>query len=177
MTGARLPGRERRRLHPGDNPRGRLSLQYCGHLMRRACSLEKTLMLGKIDGKRRRGRQSRGSGAGTLGVPLGGPRRVGVLLGLTSRRPPTGWALPTFGPPALNTLFRHFVGAQNGSLCARQDWSEQSRQGGGGRAALPAWTARRRRENEAGKTSKQALRVGRVGSAGGPWRKETELGP
>ena len=32
-------------------------LQYFGHLMRRADSLEKTLMLGKINGKRRRGRQ------------------------------------------------------------------------------------------------------------------------
>ena len=34
-----------------------LKLQYFGHLMRRANSLEKTLMLGKIEGKRRRGRQ------------------------------------------------------------------------------------------------------------------------
>ena len=34
-----------------------LKLQYFGHLMRRADSLEKTLMLGKIEGKRRRGRQ------------------------------------------------------------------------------------------------------------------------
>ena len=34
-----------------------LKLQYFGHLMRRADSLEKTLMLGKIDGRRRRGRQ------------------------------------------------------------------------------------------------------------------------
>ena len=34
----------------------RLKLQYFGHLMRRADSLEKTLMLGKIEGKRRRGR-------------------------------------------------------------------------------------------------------------------------
>ena len=32
-------------------------LQYFGHLMRRANSLEKTLMLGKIEGGRRRGRQ------------------------------------------------------------------------------------------------------------------------
>ena len=32
-------------------------LQYFGHLMRRANSLEKTLMLGKIEGRRRRGRQ------------------------------------------------------------------------------------------------------------------------
>ena len=34
-----------------------LKLQYFGHLMRRADSLEKTLMLGKIEGGRRRGRQ------------------------------------------------------------------------------------------------------------------------
>ena len=35
----------------------KLRLQYFGHLMRRANSLEKTLMLGKIEGRRRRGRQ------------------------------------------------------------------------------------------------------------------------
>ena len=35
----------------------KLKLQYFGHLMRRANSLEKTLMLGKIEGKKRRGRQ------------------------------------------------------------------------------------------------------------------------
>ena len=35
----------------------RLKLQYIGHLMRRADSLEKTLMLGKIGARRRRGRQ------------------------------------------------------------------------------------------------------------------------
>ena len=35
----------------------KLKLQYFGHLMRRADSLEKTLMLGKIDAGRRRGRQ------------------------------------------------------------------------------------------------------------------------
>ena len=35
----------------------KLKLQYFGHLMRRADSLGKTLMLGKIDGRRRRGRQ------------------------------------------------------------------------------------------------------------------------
>ena len=35
----------------------KLKLQYFGPLMRRADSLEKTLMLGKIEGKRRRGRQ------------------------------------------------------------------------------------------------------------------------
>ena len=35
----------------------KLKLQYFGHLMRRTDSLEKTVMLGKIEGRRRRGRQ------------------------------------------------------------------------------------------------------------------------
>ena len=35
----------------------KLKLQYFGHLMRKTDSLEKTLMLGKIEGRRRRGRQ------------------------------------------------------------------------------------------------------------------------
>ena len=35
----------------------KLQLQYFGHLMQRVDSLEKTLMLGKIEGRRRRGRQ------------------------------------------------------------------------------------------------------------------------
>ena len=35
----------------------KLKLQYCGHFMRRADSLEKTLMLGGMGGRRRRGRQ------------------------------------------------------------------------------------------------------------------------
>ena len=37
----------------------KLKLQYFGHLMRRVDSLEKTLMLGEIGGRRRRGRQRR----------------------------------------------------------------------------------------------------------------------
>ena len=36
----------------------KLKLQYFGHLMLRADSFEKTLMLGKIEGRRRRGRQT-----------------------------------------------------------------------------------------------------------------------
>ena len=35
----------------------KLKFQYFGHMMQRADSLEKTLMLGKIEGRRRRGRQ------------------------------------------------------------------------------------------------------------------------
>ena len=37
----------------------KMKLQYFGHLMQRADSFEKTLMLGKIEGRRRRGRQRR----------------------------------------------------------------------------------------------------------------------
>ena len=46
--------------HPGCSLEGmmlKLKLQYFGHLMRRADSLEKTLMLGGIGGRRRRGQQ------------------------------------------------------------------------------------------------------------------------
>ena len=45
-------------ISPGCSMEGlmvKLKLQYFGHLMRRADSLEKTLMLGKIEGRRRRG--------------------------------------------------------------------------------------------------------------------------
>ena len=47
-------------ISPGCSLEGltlKLELQYFGHLMRRADSFEKTLMLGKIEGRRRRGRQ------------------------------------------------------------------------------------------------------------------------
>ena len=47
-------------ISPGSSLEGmmlKLKLQYFGHLMRRVDSLEKTLMLGGIEGKRRRGRQ------------------------------------------------------------------------------------------------------------------------
>ena len=47
-------------ISPGYSLEGlmlKLKLQYFGHLMRRADSLQKTLMLGKIEGRRRRGQQ------------------------------------------------------------------------------------------------------------------------
>ena len=47
-------------ISPGCSLEGlmlKLKLQYFGHLMRRADSLEKTLMLGKIEGRRRRGQE------------------------------------------------------------------------------------------------------------------------
>ena len=49
-------------ISPGCSLEGlilKLKLQYFGHLMQRADSLEKTLMLGKTEGRRRRGRQRR----------------------------------------------------------------------------------------------------------------------
>ena len=52
----------------------KLKLQYFGHLMQRADSLEKTLVLGKIEGRRRRGRQRMRWLDGTtdsMGVSLG----------------------------------------------------------------------------------------------------------
>ena len=48
-------------ISPGCSLKGlmlKLKLQYFGHLMQRMDSFEKTLMLGKIDGRRRRGQQS-----------------------------------------------------------------------------------------------------------------------
>ena len=49
-----------KKISPGISLEGRMlkvKLQYCGHLMRRVDSMEKTLMLGGIGGQRRRGRQ------------------------------------------------------------------------------------------------------------------------
>ena len=53
----------------------KLKLQYFGHLMRRADSFEKTLMIGKIEGRRRRGRQRMrwlGGITHTMDMHLGG---------------------------------------------------------------------------------------------------------
>ena len=49
-----------KKISPGCSLEGlmlKLKLQYFGHLVRRTASLEKTLMLGKIEGRRRRGQQ------------------------------------------------------------------------------------------------------------------------
>ena len=57
----------------------KLKLQYFGHLMRRADSLVKTLMLGKIEGRRRRGRQRKRCLDGitnSMDMGLGGLREL-----------------------------------------------------------------------------------------------------
>ena len=57
----------------------KLKLQYFGHLMQRADSLEKTLMLGKIEGRRRRARQRMRWSDGlidSMDMDLGGLREL-----------------------------------------------------------------------------------------------------
>ena len=57
----------------------KLKLQYFGHLMRRANSLENTLMLGKTEGRRRRGQQRMrwlDGITGTMDMDLGGLREL-----------------------------------------------------------------------------------------------------
>jgi len=59
-TGRRSNQSILKEISPGCSLEGmmlKLQLQYFGHLMRRADSFEKTLMLGKIEGRRRRGQQ------------------------------------------------------------------------------------------------------------------------
>ena len=85
-------------ISPGCSLEGlmlRLKLQYFGHLMRRIDSLEKTLMLGKIEGRRRRGQQRMRWLDGIINwmdMGLGGLRelvmagRPGVLQSMGSQR-------------------------------------------------------------------------------------------
>ena len=69
-------------INPGISLEGmllKLKLQYFGHLMRRVDSLEKTLMLGGIGGRRRRGRQRMrwlGGITDSMDVGLGGLREL-----------------------------------------------------------------------------------------------------
>ena len=73
----------------------KLKLQYFGHLMQRAVSFEKTLMLGKIEGRRRRGRQRMRWLDGIIDLmdvslcklwPMVKDRKPGVLQSMGSQR-------------------------------------------------------------------------------------------
>ena len=60
----------------------KLKLQYLGHLMQRANSLEETLLLGKLEGRRRRGRQRRRWLDGitnSMDMALGGDEQGGLV--------------------------------------------------------------------------------------------------
>ena len=120
-----------REISPGCSLEGlmlKLKLQYFGHLMRRSDSLEKTLMLGKIEGWRRRGRQwmRRLDGiTDSMDMGLGGlrelvmDREAGVLCGSWGRKevdtaewlnwlrlviPPTAHSLPPWSHPHTGVL-------------------------------------------------------------------------
>ena len=58
----------------------KLKLQYCGHLMQRTDSFEKTLMLGKIEGRRRRGQQRMGLLDGITDLTDMGLRKLQELV-------------------------------------------------------------------------------------------------
>ena len=72
----------RKEISPGgslEGPMLKLKLQYFGHLMQRVDSLEKTLMLGKIEGRRRRGQQRMrwlDGTTNTMDMGLGGLREL-----------------------------------------------------------------------------------------------------
>ena len=74
-------------INPGCSLEGlmlKLKLQYFGHLMQRADSLEKTLMLGKIEDRRRRGKQRMRFVDGitdSIDMSLGGLQELGVGQG------------------------------------------------------------------------------------------------
>ena len=77
-------------ISPGCSLEGlmlKLKLQYFGHLMRRADSLEKTLMLGGIGGRRRRGRQRmRGLDGITDSMDMSLSERQGMVMDREDRK-------------------------------------------------------------------------------------------
>ena len=123
-------------MNPGCSLEGlrlTLKLQYFGHLMWRADSFEKTLMLGKIEGRRRRGRQRMRSLDGitnSMDMGLGG---VGDRQGGLAYCGSWGWK-ESDTTERLNWIevsyqLSHFLGSNCKTLrCWRGDWSRRRRE-------------------------------------------------
>ena len=105
-------------ISPGCSLEGlmlKLKLQSFGHLMRRVDSLEKTLMLGGIEGRRRRGRQRmRWLDGITYSMDMGGwwwIGRAGMLWFMGSQRVRHNWATELKGPDTCTILL--LIGSSN----------------------------------------------------------------
>ena len=104
-------------INPGRSLEGlmlKLKLQYFGHLMRRADSLKKTLMLGKIEGRKRKGRQRmRWLGGITNSMDLG----LGGLWKLVMER--KAWNAVVHGVARIQTGVSDWTELNWTELCAR----------------------------------------------------------
>ena len=86
----------------------KLKLQYSGHLMQRANSLEKTLMLGKIEGKRRRGKQRM---RWLNGITDSMDMSLSKFQEMVKDRETFAWRIPGTGEPGgLPSMGSHRVG-------------------------------------------------------------------